>query len=142
MVTIGCASQVDSRRLQGEEGIVNLMRASLFAGAKSVVASLWGDPTYDLSPTTYGLTSIGNRQSSIARCDTETPRLKGNGLLCVSEPLWRPMGEEKADALRKAKLDLLVEFGGQASPVFWAGFVMVGAGTGIPFTPRQRPLTK
>jgi CHAT domain-containing protein len=28
-------------------------------------------------------------------------------------------GEEKADALRKAKLDLLVEFGDQASPLFW-----------------------
>ena len=47
------------------------------------------------------------------------------------------MGEEKADALQKAKLDLVVEFGDQASPLFWAGFVMVGDGTGIAFTPRQ-----
>jgi CHAT domain-containing protein len=46
------------------------------------------------------------------------------------------MGEEKADALRKAKLDLLVEFGDQASPSFWAGFVMVGDGNGVAFIPR------
>jgi CHAT domain-containing protein len=47
------------------------------------------------------------------------------------------MDEEKADALRKAKLDLLVEFGDQAAPLFWAGFVMVGDGSGIVFIPRQ-----
>jgi CHAT domain-containing protein len=52
------------------------------------------------------------------------------------------MGEEKADALRKAKLDLLVEFGDQSSPLFWAGFVMVGDGTGIAFIPRHTPLIK
>ena len=46
------------------------------------------------------------------------------------------MGEKKASALRKAKLDLLVEFGDQASPVFWAGFVMVGdASSGVPISP-------
>ena len=44
------------------------------------------------------------------------------------------MDEEKADALRKAKFDLLVD---QASPVFWAGFVMVGDGTNMVFIPRQ-----
>jgi hypothetical protein len=71
--------------------------------------------------------------------DTDAQSLKGNGLLCVSEPLWRPIGEEKADALRKAKLDLLVELGDQASPVFWAGFVMVGDGAGIAIIARKRP---
>jgi CHAT domain len=52
--------------LEGEEGIANRVRAFLFAGAKSVVASLWGDPTYDLPPTTYGFISISNAQSRIA----------------------------------------------------------------------------
>jgi CHAT domain-containing protein len=111
LVTLS-ACDTGAGRLQGEEGITNLVRAFLFAGAKSVVASLW------------------------VASDIYAPILMDHFYRHLA------MGEEKADALRKAKLDLLVEFGDQASPVFWAGFVMVGDGTGIAFIPRQRPLMK
>jgi CHAT domain-containing protein len=40
LVTLS-ACDTGAGRLQGEEGITNLVRAFLFAGAKSVVASLW-----------------------------------------------------------------------------------------------------
>jgi CHAT domain-containing protein len=35
-------------------------------------------------------------------------------------------GNDKALALRQAKLDLLEEFGDQAHPIYWAGFTLVG----------------
>jgi CHAT domain-containing protein len=37
-------------------------------------------------------------------------------------------GRDKGAALREAKLDLLKEFGGEALPVYWAGFTLVGDG--------------
>jgi CHAT domain-containing protein/tetratricopeptide (TPR) repeat protein len=86
-------------RLQGEEGIANLVRAFLFAGAKSVVASLWA--ANDISTTT------------------------------LMQHFYRYLadGEDKGAALRHAKLDLIKEFGDQALPFYWAGFVMVGDGS-------------
>jgi CHAT domain-containing protein len=38
-------------------------------------------------------------------------------------------GDDKAVALRNAKLDLLEEFGDQAPPIYWAGFTLVGDGS-------------
>ena len=35
-------------------------------------------------------------------------------------------GDDKAAALRQAKLDLLKNFGEQAPPVYWAGLTLVG----------------
>ena len=35
-------------------------------------------------------------------------------------------GEGKGSALRHAQMDLLAEFGDQALPFYWAGFIMVG----------------
>ena len=86
-------------RLQGEEGIANLVRAFLFAGARSVVASLWA--ANDISTTT------------------------------LMQHFYRHLadGEDKGTALRHAKLDLIREFGDQAVPFYWAGFVMVGDGS-------------
>ena len=43
-------------------------------------------------------------------------------------------GYDKGAALRQAKVDLLKEFAGQALPVYWAGFTLVGDGAS--------PLTK
>ncbi|MHB8656304.1 MAG: CHAT domain-containing protein, partial [Terriglobia bacterium] len=86
-------------RLQGEEGISNLVRAFLFAGARSVVASLWA--ANDISTTT------------------------------LMQHFYRHLadGEDKGTALRNAKVDLIKEFGDQALPFYWAGFVMVGDGS-------------
>jgi CHAT domain-containing protein len=86
--------------LEGEEGIANLVRAFLFAGAKSVVASLW---TAD---------------------DRSTRTLMERFYRHIAE------GEDKGFALRHAQMDLLAEFGDQALPFYWAGFVMVGDGSG------------
>ena len=87
-------------RLEGEEGITNLVRAFLLAGARSVVASLW---TAD-DPSTRTL----------------------------MERFYRHIadGEDKASALRHAQMDLLAEFGDQALPFYWAGFIMMGDGSG------------
>ena len=38
-------------------------------------------------------------------------------------------GVDKGRALRQAKLDLLQEFGDQALPIYWAGFVLSGEGS-------------
>jgi CHAT domain-containing protein len=90
-------------KLQGEEGVTNLVQAFLFAGAKSVVASLW--PAEDQSTTTL----MERFYFHIAQ------------------------GEDKASALREAQLDLLKQYGKQAAPFFWAGFILVGDGSsGIP----------
>ncbi len=95
-------------KLQGEEGIANLVRAFLFAGAKSVLATLW------------------------TASDVYTPNLMGRFYRRVAE------GQDEGQALRQAKLDLVTEFGDQALPVFWAGFTLVGDGSkGIPL-PRLR----
>jgi CHAT domain-containing protein len=83
-------------RLDGEEGIENIERAFLYAGAKSVLASLWAASdiyTTDLMDRFYR-----NLQT----------------------------GQNEGVALRHAKLDLLKKFKGQAVPFYWAGFTLVG----------------
>jgi len=86
--------------LEGEEGIANLVRAFLFAGAKSVVASLWtaNDPS------------------------TRT----------LMERFYRYIanGEDKGSALRHSQMDLIAEFGERALRFYWAGFILVGDGSG------------
>jgi len=37
-------------------------------------------------------------------------------------------GQEKAEALRQAKLDVLAKYGKQVSPYYWGAFVLVGDG--------------
>jgi CHAT domain-containing protein len=86
-------------RLLGEEGVANLEQAFLLAGAKTIVASLWGaDDTYTLALMKHFYRHLANRQ-------------------------------DKGSALRQAKIDLLEEFGEQALPFYWAGFTMVGDGS-------------
>ncbi|HEX3556590.1 MAG TPA: CHAT domain-containing protein [Thermoanaerobaculia bacterium] len=78
----------------GGEGIVGLTRAFLYAGAKSLIVSLWpvvDRPTADLMQGFYrSLETAGS----------------------------------KAEALRKAKLDMIRA--GQANPYLWAPFILSG----------------
>ena len=84
--------------LQGEEGITNLARAFLDAGARSVVSTLWAiDDSYSLF-------------------------LMKNFYRYVRE------GETTASALRRSQLDLLRKFGLETSPSAWAAFTVLGMG--------------
>ena len=85
-------------KLQGQEGVTNLVEAFLVSGAKAVVASLWSaDDTYTLALMERFYTHIAE-------------------------------GQDKAAALRQAKLDLLTQYGRQVSPYYWGAFVLVGDG--------------
>jgi len=86
-------------RLQGEEGIMNLARSFLIAGAKSVVASLWDAD-----------------DRSTATLMTHLYRHMG-------------ADESLADSLQKAQLEILTEFGPDTKPYYWAGFTVIGDGT-------------
>lgn len=83
-------------KLQGQEGVSNLVEAFLVAGSRSVVASLWSaDDTF-----------------ASALMDRFYQRLA--------------QGEDTSSALRDAKLDLLAKYGEQVSPFYWAAFITVG----------------
>jgi len=83
-------------KLQGQEGISNLVEAFLVAGSRSVVASLWSAE------------------------DTSASALMERFYDHLAH------GEDTSSALRSAKLDLLAKFGDQLSPYYWAEFVSVG----------------
>ena len=86
-------------KLEGEEGVTDLGDAFLFAGAKSVVASLWESD------------------------DEYTEALMQQFYHHLAEH------EDKDVALDQAKLDLIREYGGNVPPFYWAGFVLVGEGS-------------
>jgi CHAT domain-containing protein len=98
LVTLS-ACDTASGELQGEEGNTGLVQAFLFAGAKSVVASVW---------------SVD---------DSATELLMKQFYIHLAEK------EDKASALRQAKLDYLEQMGNVA-PIYWAAFVLVGDGSG------------
>jgi len=83
-------------KLQGQEGISNLVEAFLAAGSKSVVASLWS------ADDTFASALMEQFYRHLAR------------------------GEDTSSALRNAKLDLLARYGEQVSPFYWAAFIAVG----------------
>ncbi len=83
-------------KLQGQEGISNLVEAFLVAGSKSVVASLWS----------------ADDTSASALMERFYQRLA--------------QGENASSALHNAKLDLLAKYGDQLSPFYWAAFIAVG----------------
>jgi CHAT domain-containing protein/Tfp pilus assembly protein PilF len=85
-------------KLQGEEGVTNLVEAFLVSGANAVVASLWSAD------------------------DTYTAALMERFYTHIAE------GQDKATALRQAKLDLLAEYGKHVPPYYWGAFVLVGDG--------------
>ena len=97
LVTLS-ACDTASGELQGEEGNTGLVQAFLFAGAKSVVASVW---------------SVD---------DSATELLMKQFYIHLAER------EDKASALRQAKLDYLEKMGNLA-PIYWAAFVLVGDGS-------------
>jgi CHAT domain-containing protein len=83
-------------RLLGEEGISNLSRAFLLAGAKTVVSTLWSiDDDFSLSLMKRFYTHLTT-------------------------------GEGAGAALTEAKRDMLNTFGARAVPYYWAGFVLEG----------------
>jgi CHAT domain-containing protein len=83
--------------LQADGVVANLARSFLLAGAKTVVASLWGADDY------YTRTLMKRFYSYLVQ------------------------GMDKGSALRLAKLALINFYGREkALPVYWAGFVMIG----------------
>ncbi len=84
-------------KLEGEEGEISLVQAFLVAGARSVVAALW----------------------NVDDASTAT--------LMVRFYTYLAKGEDKAAALRDAKLDLLRSLTDNA-PAYWAGFTLTGDG--------------
>jgi CHAT domain-containing protein len=85
-------------KLQGEEGVTNLVEAFLVSGAKAVIASLWSAD------------------------DTYTSALMERFYTHIAE------GQDKAAALRHAKMDLLAKYGRQVPPYYWGAFILVGDG--------------
>jgi CHAT domain-containing protein len=85
---------------EGEAGAASIVQSFLFAGARSVVASLW--------------------------------RVDDNFTAFLMRRFYRHLleGEDKASALREAKLELIHEFGPAAIPLHWAGFELFGDGRG------------
>jgi len=83
-------------KLQGQEGISNLVEAFLVAGSQSVVASLWS------ADDTFASALMERFYQRMAQ------------------------GEDTSSALRNAKLDLLAKYGDQVRPFYWAAFIAVG----------------
>ena len=83
-------------KLQGQEGVSNLVEAFLVAGSRSVVASLWS----------------ADDTSASALMERFYNRLA--------------QGESAGSALRNAKLDMLDQYGDQLNPFYWAAFIPVG----------------
>jgi CHAT domain-containing protein len=84
--------------VQAQEGIDNLVKAFLIAGARNVIASLW--PAEDR----FTLALMKQFYTHLAK------------------------GKDKAEALQLAKLSLLTEFGNNLPLIYWAGFKLVGHG--------------
>lgn len=84
--------------LQGEEGVANLSRSFLIAGASAVVSTLWKiDDTYSLFLTKSFYEHLNS-------------------------------GESAGDSLRAAKMAVLAKFGQATPAKYWAGFVLTGNG--------------
>jgi CHAT domain-containing protein len=98
-VVVLSACETGSGRLQGQEGVMNLARSFLTAGAKSVVASLW---------------SVDDRSTAT---------------LMESFYTHLAQGSTVSDALRQAQLDFIKTYGEKAKPYLWAGFEVIGDGT-------------
>ncbi|HLG96631.1 MAG TPA: CHAT domain-containing tetratricopeptide repeat protein [Bryobacteraceae bacterium] len=95
LVTLS-ACDVGSGQPLGEEGVANLVRPFLMAGARTVVSNIWesnDDFTHGLMREFY-------------------TRLAA--------------GVDKGKALQEAKLAMMQKFGADATPRLWAGFIMVG----------------
>jgi len=90
------ACETGSGKQQRSEGIISLARAFVYAGAKSLVTTLW-------------------------RVDDEAAK---DIMIEFHNQLWQ--GKRKDEALWKAKSEYLKSRKGDASPRFWAGFIGIG----------------
>jgi CHAT domain-containing protein len=83
----------------GEDGVASLVRPFFVAGARAVVANLWN------ADDTFSL--------------------------ALMKAFYRHLagGEDAGMALRDAKLDMQQEFGPEAVPKLWSGFLMYGDGS-------------
>jgi CHAT domain-containing protein len=97
-VVVLSACETGTGRLQGQEGVMNLARTFLTAGARSVVASLW---------------SVDDRS---------TATLMG----MFYEHLAK--GATVRESLRQAQLQFVKAYGAKATPYHWAGFEVIGDG--------------
>lgn len=84
---------------QGQEGVNDLARTFLMAGANSVVASLW---------------TVDDRSTAT---------------LMEAFYRHLPTSRHVAAALRNAQLDMLNQFGRDAAPYYWAAFMVIGDGS-------------
>ena len=98
-VVVLSACETGSGRLQGQEGVMNLARAFLTAGARSVVASLW---------------NVDDRATATVM-ESFYEHLKA--------------GSTVNGALQQAQLDFIKNYGDKAKPNLWAGFEVIGDGT-------------
>jgi CHAT domain-containing protein len=85
-------------KIEGEEGVANLARTFLVAGAKSVVASTW---------------RVNDRATAT---------------LMAQMYSYLGKGESVASALRHAQIDMLRNFGAATAPFYWDGFLVIGDG--------------
>jgi len=83
--------------LQGEEGVSNLARAFLLAGARTVVSTLWS------IDDSFSATLMKNFYTALAN------------------------GRSKSDALVSAQRTVLHRFSETAVPYYWAGYVIEGS---------------
>jgi CHAT domain-containing protein len=86
--------------LEGEEGVSNLSRSFLLAGAGSVASTLWS------VDDVFSATLMKHFYAALAK------------------------GDSKADALEHAQRFILGQFSSTAVPWYWAGYVMEGDATG------------
>ena len=91
--------------LQQGEGIISLARGFSYAGAKSVITTLW---------------SVD---------DQKTMNIMKQFYSFIKD------GAPKDQALRQAKLNFLEDYGNLAHPFFWAPFVPIGDMSPMKFTP-------
>ena len=98
-VVVLSACETGSGRLQGQEGVMNLARAFLTAGARSVVASLW---------------NVDDRATATVM-ESFYEHLKA--------------GSTVNGALQQAQMDFIKNYGDKAKPNLWAGFEVIGDGT-------------
>lgn len=94
------ACETGSGKSYGQEGVSSLMSPFLAAGATAVVANLWN------ADDTFSLALM-----------REFYRRLGTG-------------EDKGEAMRQAKLEILKRFGPRTFPKLWAGVVMYGESVG------------
>jgi CHAT domain-containing protein len=98
LVTLS-ACDSGSGSVAGQEGVASLARPFLVAGAKSVVANLWG------ANDDFSRTLMKALYTHLAA------------------------GLDDGAAMRQAKMEMIQRFGDRATPYLWGGFIVVGDST-------------